>query len=102
MNIIDELRAIIARFDQEGVDYALCGELAMAIYAMPRATLDIDLLIQVDALARAQTAVEPLGFREGKRLKVVSPQGLILLKSFRRSGTDEDDIAHLRSIIDED
>jgi hypothetical protein len=154
MNIIDELRAIIARFEQEGVDYALCGGLAMAIYAMPRATLDIDLLIHVDSLARAQTAVAPLGFWvgtammsfhggkirmtrlckvdpqtaeelvldlllttdetaaawtdrrevtwEGGSLKVVSPQGLILLKSFRKSGTDEDDIAHLRSIIDED
>jgi hypothetical protein len=32
----------------------------------------------------------------------VPPEGLILLKSFRRSGTDEDDIAYLRSIIDED
>jgi hypothetical protein len=51
MNIIDELRAIIARFDQEGVDYALCGGLAMAIYAVPRATLDTDLLIQVDSLS---------------------------------------------------
>lgn len=65
MNIIDEFRAIIVRFDQEGVDYALCGGLAMAIYAMPRATLDIDLLVQADALARAQTAVEPLGFWVG-------------------------------------
>ena len=154
MDIIEELRAITARFDQEGVDYALCGGLAMAIYALPRATLDIDLLIQVDSLPRAQLAVEPLGywvgtasmsfhggkirmarFRkvdpqtheelildlrlttdatveawtgrrevewEGRRLKVVSPEGLILLKSFRGSGTDQDDIAYLRSIIDED
>lgn len=39
---------------------------------------------------------------EGRKLKVVSPQGLIPLKSFRRSGTDEDDIAHLRRITDED
>jgi len=154
MDLIDELRGITARLDQAGVDYALCGGLAMAIYAMPRATLDIDLLIRVDSLARAQQAVEPLGFFVGtavmsfhggkikmarlckvdpqtseelvldllltteatadawtgrrevewerKKLKVVSPAGLILLKSFRRSGTDEDDIAYLRSIIDED
>ena len=154
VDIIDELRRITARLDEDGVDYALCGGLAMAVYALPRATLDIDLLIQVDSLARAQLAVEPLGFWvgtalmsfhggkimmsrlckvdpqtteelvldlllttdatadawtgrrevgwEGRRLKVVSPEGLILLKSFRRSGTDEDDIAYLRSIIDED
>jgi hypothetical protein len=154
MDIIAELRAVTARLDQGGVDYALCGGLAMAIYAMPRATLDIDLLIQVDSLARVQRAVEPLGFWvgtasmsfhdgkirmarlckvdpqtgeelvldlllttdatadawmgrrevewEGRKLKVVSPEGLILLKSFRRSGTDEDDIAYLRTIVDED
>ncbi len=154
MEIVDELRAIAARLDQEGVDYALCGGLAMAIYGLPRATLDIDLFIQVDSLARAQQAVEALGFRvgtasmsfhggkirmtrlckvdpqtreelvldllltteataaawadrrevgwDGRMLKVVSPEGLILLKSFRRSGTDEDDIAYLRSIVDED
>ena len=38
---------------------------------------------------------------EGRTLKVVSPKGLILLKSFRRSGKDQDDIEHLRSITDE-
>jgi len=154
MDIISELREITARLDQERVEYALCGGLAMAIYALPRATLDIDLLIQVDSLAQVQLAVEPLGFWvgtasmsfhggkikiarlckvdpltheelvldlllttdetadawkdrrevdwEGRKLKVVSPEGLILLKSFRRSGVDEDDIAYLRSIIDED
>lgn len=35
-------------------------------------------------------------------IKVVSPEGLILLKSFRKSGQDRDDIDFLRSIIDED
>ena len=39
---------------------------------------------------------------EGGTLSVVSPEGLILLKSFRRSGQDQDDIEYLRSIIDED
>jgi len=68
MDIIAELRGITARLDQEGVDYALCGGLAMAVCAVPRATLDIDLLIQVDTLARAQLAVEPLGFWVGTAL----------------------------------
>jgi len=39
---------------------------------------------------------------EGGSLSVVSPEGLILLKSLRRSGQDQDDIQYLRSIIDED
>ena len=151
MDILDELKAVIAKLDQDGIDYALCGGLAMAVYDLPRATLDIDLLIHLDSLFRAKRAVEPLGFTlsgapmefhggqiqihrlckvepgtgeglvldfllvtpgtatawatrrevewEGRSLKVVSPEGLILLKSFRRSGRDQDDIGHLQSII---
>jgi hypothetical protein len=38
---------------------------------------------------------------ENGPLKVVSPQGLILLKSFRSSGQDKDDIEYLRSLEDE-
>lgn len=153
MDIVAELREITAQLDREGLDYGLCGGLAMAVYALPRATLDIDLLVQRDSLAAAERALEPLGYFvgtagmsfhqgkirmtrlckvdpqthevlmldlllvtpetaeawrgrrevdwEGRKLKVVSPEGLILLKSFRRSGTDEDDITHLRSILDE-
>lgn len=60
----------------------------------------LDLLLTTDATAAAWTDRREVVW-EGKRLKVVSPEGLILLKSFRRSGTDEDDIAHLKSISDE-
>jgi hypothetical protein len=153
MQIIDELRAVTAKLGEEGIPYALCGGLAMAIYAMPRATLDIDLMIELDSLGRARRAMQDLGFtlnaapmefRSGAvqifrlcklehgveeellldllivtpetreawgsrqevqwghgRVTVVSPQGLISLKSLRGSGKDRDDIKHLRSIVDE-
>ena len=152
MDILDELKAIVSSLDREGIDYALCGGLAMAIYDLPRATLDIDLLIQIDSLLSARRVVETLGFTlsgapmefhggkiqifrlvkiepgtgeelaldfllvtpdtakawetrrevawEEQTLKVVSPEGLILLKSFRQSGKDQDDIEYLRSIAD--
>ncbi len=35
-------------------------------------------------------------------LPVVSPSGLIRLKSMRMSGQDQDDIKNLKNIIDED
>ena len=47
MDILEELRAVTASLDQEGIDYALCGGLAMAVYDLPRATLGIDLLIHL-------------------------------------------------------
>ena len=64
-------------------------------------TLVLDLLIVTPEIRQAwegRTKVE----WEGGTLSVVSPEGLVLLKSFRRSGQDQDDIRYLRGIIDED
>lgn len=154
MDFFEELKKLIAGLTEEKIEYALCGGLAMAIYALPRATLDIDILIDSSSLGKATRVVHELGFTlratpiefhggkvrihrvskiesgtgetlvlgllivtpdikpawesrtkvewEGGTLSVVSPEGLILLKSFRRSGQDQDDIRYLRSIVDED
>jgi hypothetical protein len=154
MDILDELKTLISKLNGAGIEYALCGGLAMAIYALPRATLDIDLLIEASSLDATKRAVHDLGFMvkaapmefhggrmhihriskiepgtgetlildllivtptiknawdsrkevewEHGKISVVSPEGLILLKSFRKSGQDQDDIRFLRSIIDED
>lgn len=154
MNLVEELKAVVSSFEREKIDYALCGGLAMAVYGLPRATLDIDLMLQVASLSSAEQVLRSLGFtlksspmsfKEGKvqifrmtkpfpasgehlmidllivtpetypawesrtaiewqdgPLKVLSPGGLIELKSLRMSGTDKDDIAHLREILNED
>jgi len=154
MDILNELKNLIGKLNEENIEYALCGGLAMAVYALPRATLDIDILIEASSLEDTRRAVHDLGFtvkaapmefQDGKiqihrvskiepgtgetlildllivtheiksawdsrkevewehgQISVVSPEGLILLKSFRKSGQDQDDIRFLRSIIDED
>jgi len=154
MDLLEELKNLSAKLNQAGIDYALCGGLALAIYAKPRATLDIDMMVDSGSLSQIKHAAEELGFAfsaapmefhggavqmhrltkidndsgehlvldllivtpeiqkawdsrftvewEGAPLKVVSPQGLILLKSFRGSGQDKDDIEYLRSISSED
>jgi hypothetical protein len=154
MDILEELKKLVEQLDKEKIQYALCGGLAMAIYALPRATLDIDIMIESDSLEKTSQAIDVLGFSlsampmefkggmvrihrlskieagtgetlvldllivtptiwqawesrrkvewEGGILSVVSAEGLVLLKSFRKSGQDQDDIQYLRSIIDED
>jgi len=154
MDILDELKALINKLEEENIEYALCGGLAMAIYALPRATLDIDILITPNLLEKINSVIDDLGFTlkaapmefHGGKIKihrvskieptteetlvlnmlivtpeikeawnnrmkvewehgsisVVSPEGLILLKSLRASGQDQDDIDFLRSIINED
>jgi hypothetical protein len=57
-----ELDAVIAGLESTGIEYAICGGMAMAIHGKPRATIDIDLLIQPGDEERVYGAVEPLGF----------------------------------------
>ena len=154
MDLLEELKKLSLKLYQAGIDYALCGGLAIAIYAKPRATLDIDIMIDPGYLSETKKVAQELGFTmisapiefqggavkihrltkidkdsgehlvldllivtpetkkawddhltvewEGNPLKVVSPKGLILLKSFRSSGQDQDDIEYLRSLENED
>ena len=43
LDLLEELKNVLARLEQDGVPYALCGGLAMAVHGYPRATVDIDL-----------------------------------------------------------
>lgn len=148
LDLYEELKAIVAALDENGIDYALCGGLAMAVHGLPRATVDIDLLVRVEKLEEAKSVVrtlgytieaQPMSFHKGaieiRRLSkidpsdgdllmidfllvtpavaeawdnrirvasargsvfVVSREGLIALKSLRRSGQDLDDIERLK------
>jgi hypothetical protein len=59
-----ELRAIVQTLDAAGIAYALAGGLAVSVYAVPRATEDIDILLGRGDLARAVERLAPLGFRQ--------------------------------------
>ncbi|MEA1969066.1 MAG: hypothetical protein U9N77_12715 [Thermodesulfobacteriota bacterium] len=154
MELFEEFSQLVSEFKKERIEYALCGGLAMAVYAFPRATLDIDILIEPETLEKTKTVAKRLGFTfdaglmkfsggavqiyrltkissetneplmlemllltpelkdvwESKKiltwdegnLPIVSPKGLIKLKSMRLSGQDQDDIKNLESITDED
>ena len=64
-------------------------------------TLVLDLLLVTETTSDAWNTRTRMEWDQGQ-LSVVSAKGLIQLKSMRRSGQDEDDIRHLRSIMDED
>ena len=50
MDLYEEFRRIVEALNGRRVRYALVGGLAVAIYAGPRATEDVDLLVAVDDL----------------------------------------------------
>ena len=60
--LYDELRDLITALDGEGIEYALCGGIAMAIHGRPRATVDIDILILAESLSDTLRIAADLGY----------------------------------------
>ena len=52
IDVYAELKKIINALTENNVEYAVCGGWAMAIHGVPRATIDIDLLISADSLEK--------------------------------------------------
>ena len=62
LDLIEELERIIAAFERAGIEYALCGGLALAAHGHPRATMDIDLLVRAEQLGSAIDVARNVGF----------------------------------------
>src|SRR5258708_1371716 len=57
-----ELDSVRTALNERGIEYALCGGMAVGVHGFPRATVDIDLLIRPEAEDAVYDAVAPLGF----------------------------------------
>lgn len=93
--LLEELLAITSSFEENNIEYAVCGGLAMAIHGFARATLDIDLLIREENLEKAYQVAKTKGydikgldmsFKEGateiRRVSKIDDDGEILSLDF--------------------
>lgn len=62
MKLYFELEALIDALNVAGIEYALCGGLAVAMHGYVRFTQDIDLMARESDVPRILQAVLPLGF----------------------------------------
>lgn len=62
VDLVGELNLIVDILEAAEIDYALCGGLAVAIHGFPRATRDIDFIINPDDLSTIRQAIIPIGF----------------------------------------
>jgi len=88
LDLFAELRRVIEALDAAGVPYALVGGLAVSIYATPRATEDIDLLIAPDDLPKTTAALQGIGFRSAGRPMRVAAGRLEIQRLTRIDGAD--------------
>ena len=83
-----ELRGIVKALNAAEIPYALVGGLAVSIYAQPRATEDVDLLVTREDLARAVGRLESLGFRRAGVPMSVGARRLDIQRLIKIDGTD--------------
>ena len=51
--LLEELSQIVFALEENEIEYAVCGGLALTIHGFPRATFEIDILIQAESLEKA-------------------------------------------------
>lgn len=91
IDIQDELRRLVAKLDEQGIDYALCGGMAMAVHHRPRFTIDIDLLIQEQSLLQAMDVATELGYTiRGKDLSFAN--GAVEIRRISKIDPDSGDL----------
>lgn len=62
MDLTEEFLALIDALNRDGVEYGVCGGIALAIHGYPRFTKDIDILIRPGDLDRALAVAAAQGF----------------------------------------
>ena len=62
MDIADELRRLVSELNERGVDYALCGGMALVVHGITRTTIDIDLLIPAESLSTVFSIAASLNY----------------------------------------
>ncbi len=61
-DLYEELSSIVDVLESSGLEYAVCGGIAMAVHGFTRATEDIDLFLPADNVDAAEQAVAHLGY----------------------------------------
>ena len=61
-SILEEFVGFTETLNRKQIDYAICGGWAMAIHGLPRATVDIDLLVLTEDLEKVWKTANNLGY----------------------------------------
>ncbi len=62
LNLLQEFKNIIKVLEEENIDYAVCGGMAMAIHGFLRATVDIDIILLQENINKTKDAFKAYGY----------------------------------------
>lgn len=87
LDLFGEFTGLVGALDGAGVDYAVVGALALAIHGVPRATVDIDLLVLPDAVTAAVEVGRSRGFL-AETGPLTFPDGMVIHRLNRFLGEE--------------
>ncbi len=64
IDLYDEFWRLVQAMEESGLDYATCGAMALAVHGVPRATTDLDFLVELHAVDEALSIARRSGFTE--------------------------------------
>jgi len=87
-DIYEELALAIRALEDAGVDYAVCGGLAVAFHGFVRNTDDIDLVVRAEHIDKAMEALESAGFILKAGAIPLPSQGITFYRTSKAVGED--------------
>lgn len=87
LDLYDEYWALVEAMNRAGLDHATVGAMALAIHGVPRATTDLDFLIEPADLDRARAAARECGFSV-EALPMRFPDGMVVQRISKFEGEE--------------
>jgi hypothetical protein len=100
LDLFEELKALTNRLNTDGVEYALTGGLAMAVYGLPRATVDIHIMVRPEEVESLMEIASDLGFALPAG-SMTFAAGKVKIKRLGKSDPDTGDVIHLDILLAE-
>ncbi len=98
LDLVDELRTLVASLDEHKIDYALCGGMAMGVHGRTRATIDIDMLVLSDSLGEIFEIAKSLDYNiRGKELSFAD--GAIEIRRVSKIDPEDGDLLSLDFLL---
>jgi len=98
LDLYEELRTLISGLTERRIGYALCGGLAMAVHGVPRATVDIDLVILAEEMGAAKGLAHELGYvLEAEPLRFL--QGAVEIHRLSKPDPESEDFVSLDLLL---
>lgn len=98
IDLFEEFATIIQAFTANKLEYALCGGMALAVYGIPRATVDMDFLILPESAEEARKIAVDLGYKtEAGPMSLA--QGKVQIRRFVKFDPDGEDFLSLDFLL---